>query len=62
MAPLQTHIAHCGACGAHMVLLIDQQGCYFVCRICGAQTTPRQTVAEADEDVVWIPVKPKQKE
>lgn len=58
MAPLQTHRAHCGACAATMVLRIDYKGCYFVCYQCGAETTPRLTVAEADEDVVWTPVAP----
>lgn len=54
MAPLQTHRAHCGACSGLMILRIDYKGCYFVCHECGEQTTPRLTVAEADEDVVWV--------
>jgi hypothetical protein len=54
MAPLQTHRAHCGACSGRMILRIDYKGCYFVCYQCGEQTTPRLTVAEADDDVVWV--------
>ena len=56
MAPLQTHRAHCGACSGLMVLRIDYKGCYFVCCQCDERTTPRLTMAEADEDVVWVPV------
>lgn len=57
MVPLQTHRAHCGACSGLMVLRIDVLGCYFACYQCGAETPPRLTLAEADEDVVWVPVK-----
>ena len=59
MAPIQTHRAHCGACASLMILQIDYKGCYFVCYECGEQTPPRLTVAEADNDVVWVPVAPK---
>ena len=56
MAPIQTHRAHCGACSGLMILRIDYKGCYFVCYQCGETTPPRLTLAEADEDVVWVPV------
>lgn len=51
-----TMCAHCGACSGLMVLRIDYRGCYFVCRECWTETPPRLTVAEADADVVWVPV------
>jgi hypothetical protein len=39
-----------------MVLCSDYLGIYFWCPKCGVETTPRLTLAEADEDVVWVPV------
>jgi hypothetical protein len=56
MAPIQTHIAHCGACSGNMMLQVDLQGWHFVCCVCGVETAPRPTIIEADDDVVWIPV------
>jgi|WetSurMetagenome_2_1015567.scaffolds.fasta_scaffold479787_2 hypothetical protein len=56
MAPLETHVAHCGACGAEMKLCIDLNGLHFFCLTCGTETPPRSSAAEADEDVVWVPV------
>ena len=56
MAPIETHRAHCGACGGLMAMRVDLRGWYFVCCECGVETSPRLTVAEADEDVVWVPV------
>jgi hypothetical protein len=56
MAPLQTHRAHCGACSGLMAMRVDPRGCYFVCCECGLETLPRLSIAEADADVVWVPV------
>lgn len=64
MAPIQTHRAHCGACSGLMVLRRDYRtihlACYwiywYVCQTCGEETPPCLTVAEADDDVVWVPV------
>ena len=56
MAPIQTHRAHCGACGGLMMMRIGVEGVWFVCVECWEETTPRATAAEADEDVVWVPV------
>jgi hypothetical protein len=56
MAPLETHRAHCGACGGLMMLRIGVEGVWFVCVECWEETTPRATVVEADDDVVWVEV------
>lgn len=56
MAPIQTHVAHCGACSGLMVLRCDRRGWYYVCCDCGVETTFRTTTTEADDDVVWVPV------
>jgi hypothetical protein len=48
--------AHCGACAGLMALVVDELGYYFVCDSCGCETPIRPTVAEADLDVVWVPV------
>lgn len=39
-----------------MVLRVDNMGCSFGCYTCGAETPARSTIAEADDDVVWVPV------
>lgn len=64
MAPLQTHRAHCGACGGLMVMRRDYRTIYravywiywYVCQTCGTETPPCLTTAEADNDVVWVPI------
>jgi len=64
MAPLQTHRAHCGACSGLMVLQRDYRTInhllcwiyWYVCQTCGTQTPPCLTTAEADNDVVWVPM------
>ena len=52
--------AHCGACAGLMVLCRDYRAIYwiywYVCRTCGTETPTRLSVAEADCDVVWVPV------
>ena len=53
--------AHCSACSAAIVLRVDERGCYFVCYVCGKATSPRLTVAEADADVMWVPVTSRKK-
>lgn len=53
----ETDVAHCGACGGIMVMVIDGVAVWFVCLDCGEETTPRQTAAEADQDVVWVPLR-----
>jgi len=62
----QTHIAHCGGCGEIMMLCRGYRAIYwiysYVCPTCGEETHPRMTVAEADADVVRVPVKPTKKE
>jgi hypothetical protein len=54
MATLQTHRAHCGACGGLMMMSTGVEGFWFVCVDCWEETPPRLTVAEADDDVVWV--------
>jgi hypothetical protein len=43
-----------------MVLCRDYRAIYwiywYVCRTCGTETPTRLSVAEADCDVVWVPV------
>jgi hypothetical protein len=60
MAPLETQRAHCGGCGGLMVLCRDYRAIYwsywYVCQTCGTETQPCLTIAEADADVVWVPV------
>lgn len=51
-----THIAHCGACGGRMWMHTGIAGIWFVCVECWEETPPRMTAAEADDDVVWVPV------
>ena len=63
MAPIQTHVAHCGACAGLMLLrrdyrTLDDLPCWiywYVCQLCGTDTPPCLTLAEADDDVVWVP-------
>jgi hypothetical protein len=63
MAPLETHVAHCGACAGIMVLRRDYRPIYwlywYICQTCGTETQPCLTIAEADQDVVWVPLAPK---
>jgi DNA-directed RNA polymerase subunit RPC12/RpoP len=58
MAPIQTHVAHCGACSGRMMMRTGIEGIWFVCLQCGEETPPRLTLAEADDDVVWVPMPP----
>jgi hypothetical protein len=53
----QTHIAYCGACAGHMVLIHDYGVWWFLCQDCGLTTEPRATAQLADDDAVWVPVK-----
>lgn len=53
-----TDIAHCGGCASRMVLEQNEDGWLFYrCEDCGEETEPRETAAEAAEDVVWVPLK-----
>jgi hypothetical protein len=47
--------AHCGACSGLMVLVLTDSHVWFRCTVCGYTTPPRQAIAEADADVVWVP-------
>ena len=38
------------------MMRIGLEGVWFVCVECWEETTPRATAAEADADVVWVPV------
>ncbi len=48
--------AHCGACSARMVLVLTDSLFWFRCTVCGYTTPLRQSIAEADADVVWVPM------
>jgi hypothetical protein len=49
--------AHCGSCSGLMVLVLTDSHFWFRCTICGCTTPSRQSIAEADLDVVWVPAK-----
>ena len=43
------------------MLRSDLEGICFVCLECGEETPPRLTLAEADDDVVWVPMPPSER-
>jgi hypothetical protein len=48
--------AHCGACTAPLTLVQTAQGVYYRCPACGIETPTHPTAAEADADVLWLPL------
>lgn len=53
----QTEQAYCGGCGAPMALVRLSSGLWqFRCSACDEETTPRESIQEADLDAVWVPV------
>jgi len=48
--------AHCGACSGLIILVTLCGEAWFICLDCDYETEHRATVAEAAEDVVWVPV------
>jgi|WetSurMetagenome_2_1015567.scaffolds.fasta_scaffold2066472_2 hypothetical protein len=60
----QTTRAHCGACAGVMVLIhVSGSAIWrYRCQECGHETPPRTTPGDADDDVLWVPVKPRRKD